>query len=319
MIRILTLLTLVGVLSVGFAQQLPQYSQYNFNYYIQNPAIGGLDRPVEAQLGYRTQWVGFEGEPPRTTFVSVHGPVKFNDNRNVHHRAKPHHGLGAYVFQDKAGLLTYKGLNLSYSYHMNLTRKHKLSFGTFVGFKQYTLDASQVVFTQSPDYDPKLEGKQENALLPDASVGIWYYSDKLFVGLSSHQILRSSIDLSQNSVKGDFANLDYHYLLNAGRLFKINKWVKIIPSLLVKAVSPAPIQVDLTYKMLFDDKYSFFLSGRNFDALIAGVSARYEMLEIGYAFDLTTNALQQHSSGTHEIMLEVYLSPKKKVECPKFF
>lgn len=318
MMKILAYISLSIAMTCVFSQQLPQYSQYNFNYFIQNPAVGGAKKSAELQLGYRTQWVGFEDAPPQTSFVSVHAPIHFDPNVNVHHTMKPHHGIGAYVFRDQAGLMRFTGASLAYSYHMNLTRKDKLSVGAFVGFKQYFLDGSGIVFTHS-DIDPKVTGNTETQIVPDASIGIWYHSDKLFAGISANQILNNQIDISQASSTEDFGQLDFHYVANVGMKLAVNSWVDFMPSVLAKIVLPAPLQLDFTGRFLFDNTYSFFVSARNLDAAIVGVGYMYKIFEVGYAFDLTANSIQMNSAGTHEVMLTLYLNKKQQVECPKFF
>lgn len=315
--RLTTLIILTLVVYHGVAQQLPQYSQYNFNYFIQNPAVGGIDKPIEVQVGYRTQWAGFESEPPRTGYISIHGPINYEVDKNVHHKMKPHHGMGAFIYRDKAGLFSYTGVNLSYSYHINLTRKDKLSFGAFMGFKQLQLDGSSIVFTQSPT-DPKVAGVTETQLVPDASIGIWYHSDRIFAGFSAHQLLSNSIEFSQGSIAGSFGQLDFHYMANVGGIFPVGRGVKFIPSVLMKSVSPAPFQLDVSAKTLFNDTYWVMAAMRNADALIMGVGMFYKKFKVGYAFDLALNDMRSTNYGTHEVIFEVFLN-QKKVMCPSKF
>ena len=45
------------------AQQMPYYTQFRSNEYLQNPAISGTKRTIDARLNYRMQWVGYDGAP----------------------------------------------------------------------------------------------------------------------------------------------------------------------------------------------------------------------------------------------------------------
>jgi len=57
------------------AQQDPQYSQYQFNQMIINPAYAGTKDALSALIDIRKQWSGFDGSPSTQSF-SIHGPLK---------------------------------------------------------------------------------------------------------------------------------------------------------------------------------------------------------------------------------------------------
>jgi len=56
---------------MAFAQQDPLYAQYLFNPLLINPAYSGLNNNFNGTVGYRTQWMGLEGQP-QTMNVSLH-------------------------------------------------------------------------------------------------------------------------------------------------------------------------------------------------------------------------------------------------------
>ena len=58
------LLTLaLGITTVTFGQQMPQFSQYLRNQYMVNPGAAGMYDFVDVTLGGRMQWMGFENAP----------------------------------------------------------------------------------------------------------------------------------------------------------------------------------------------------------------------------------------------------------------
>ena len=59
----------------SFAQQDPQFSQYQFNQMVINPAYAGSRDALSAVVNVRQQWSGFDGAP-RTQAFSLHGPLK---------------------------------------------------------------------------------------------------------------------------------------------------------------------------------------------------------------------------------------------------
>lgn len=299
------------------AQQLAQYSQYNFNQYLLNPAVGGLSKHLEAQAGFRSQWAGFEGAPT-TMFVSIHAPLDYPIS-NSHIKEKPHKGVGGYIFRDEAGPSTWTGAYMSYAYHMALNPKFHLSLGAFVGAKHYVLDGSKIQFTHS-ETDPKVTGQRETAIVPDGNIGIWVHSDKVFGGISVNQIFQNKLDIEQVKPGQEFGKLDNHYFLTAGYIYKVNSQLKIIPSFLLKAVAPAPLQVDLSVKAFIDDTFWVGASLRNLDAFVIFGGVRYGNFEAGYAFDLTFNGIQKFSAGSHEIIVGLLLPRfEKDINCPSRF
>lgn len=298
-------------------QQVAQYSQYYLNYYLMNPAVGGVGKNLEAQLGFRSQWTGFEGAPT-TMYVSVHKPIKYPSS-NGHLKKHPYHGIGGYMFKDQAGASSYTGAYMSYAYHIRVTHKNTFSFGASLGAKQYSLDGSKIQFTESVN-DPKVTGANETSLLPDGNAGIWYHTDHFFGGIAMNQLMRNSIDISQIQANGSFGRLDNHYFMNIGYVYDVDKYTKLVPSLLVKAVSPAPLQVDVSLKAVFDKKYWLGGSVRNLDAVVLFGGFIYDKFEFGYSFDVTMNAIQKHSAGSHEIIVGLLLPQTQyPVECPSQF
>src|SRR6185295_19816497 len=61
----------------SFAQQDPQYSLYQFNQMVINPAYAGARDAIAVVADVRKQWVGFDGAPTTAAF-SVHSPVANN-------------------------------------------------------------------------------------------------------------------------------------------------------------------------------------------------------------------------------------------------
>ena len=309
---ILSLLLIVTTAS--FAQQMAQYSQYNFNHYLLNPAIGGLSKYLEAQVGARAQWVGFDGAP-NTVFASVHLPLDYPIG-NIHIKEKPHQGVGGYVFKDQAGAISWSGAYVSYSYHFKISKKSRLALGTFLGAKQYALDGSKVKFTQS-DFDPKITGGRETQFVPDGSIGLWYHNDKVFAGISINQIFNNKIDIAQIAAENNFGKMDNHFYMHLGYIYTIDKHLKLVPSMLLKAVSPAPLQADVSLKAVIDKQYWFGASLRNLDAFVIFAGFIHGNFEMGYAFDLTFNNMQKHSAGSHEIIVGLLLPRfENGVVCP---
>ena len=77
------------------------------------------------------------------------------------------------------------GAYLSYSYHVRLTRKLMASLGFFAGIIQYSIAGYDGGMTTATPNDPAVNSIR--SITPDASAGLWLYSDDFFTGISAHQ------------------------------------------------------------------------------------------------------------------------------------
>lgn len=298
---------IVGILFVlGFsslqAQQVPQYTQYLFNHFGINPAVAGSKDCIDARLGYRTQWVGFEGAP-RTAFANAHGQIK---SKKKHLKNK--HGIGVMVESDATGPTSRTNVYAAYAYHLPVTRKYMMSFGVFAGFQQYRVDAGAMTLTDFND--PAIQESSGAFIYPDVTPGIWLYSENQYIGLSARHILMNDIpNLGMES------NLVHHYSLIGGRKIELKNSsnnISIIPSFNLRFAPMAPLGLDLNVMADFNNRFMAGLSYRNVDAIAALVQVRFlEYFTLGYAFDFTTSRIRTASSNTHEVILGIYSCPSR--------
>ncbi len=301
---------ITGILSVisivVFAQQQAQYSMYMINNYTLNPAVGGTEDYTDVKMSYRTQWVGFgdNGGGTKDIYVSGHtsiGKVTYADESV---KPLPHHGVGGYVYNDITGPSAKTGVYGSYAYHLPLTSKLTASLGAFVGFQQYRLDASQLRF-YSDDVQPEtaINGNQSK-FLPDANLGVWLYHKNYYVGGSMFQLFNNGVNFEAVQNRVTDGKLNTHFFATAGYRVPINNNFTWVPSFVVKAVSPVPMQFDLNSKFRYQDLAWLGVSYRNKDAviLLAGVTL-LDHWDIAYSYDITTSNLRNYSAGSHEFMI----------------
>ena len=90
---------------------------------------------------------------------------------------------------------------------------------------------------------------------------------------------------------------------------------------MLRAVEGAPLSLDVNAHFLLRERIWFGALYRLGNAF--GVMAQYqvnEQLRVGYAFDLTTNALGAYNAGTHELMLGYDLRfSKGRTISPRWF
>lgn len=305
--RLLIILSSFIALS-AIGQQQEQYSMYMMNNYLVNPAEGGTEDFVDLKLSYRTQWVGLEGAP-RTFYLSGHTPVGKRVSENKELKQMAFHGVGGAIISDQIGphsIMTVKG---SYAYHLPVTNDLILSVGAFAGIKQYRTNQAELDPGDGVSYsaDPTLNNLK-TSLAPDMSLGIWGYAKKYYFGVSTFQILNNKVKTTTIDNPEDEGTLSMHHWVTGGYLFKVDSVWNLVPSIVFKYASPAPMTVDLNFKVNYDDKYWVGVSYRSQDAVLAMVGATFKgFVDVGYSYDFTTSNIKTTSSGSHEIFVGLRL------------
>lgn len=151
------------------AQQQPMYSQYMFNMMNINPAYAGSRGVTSMTALFRDQWVNMPGSP-KTASVSVDMAVK---QKKI--------GLGLQLYDDRLGVERTMGLNLAYAFRIQTSEKGTLSLGLQAGILNYRANYTELSTFQSND---PVFSQNVNGILPAAGAGIYYNSDKFYIGAS---------------------------------------------------------------------------------------------------------------------------------------
>jgi type IX secretion system PorP/SprF family membrane protein len=313
------------------AQQRPQYTQYILNQYILNPALSGIDNYTDIKISHRHQWVGI-ADAPVTTYLTIQGPIgKADDKTTVttlfpnkngenplgkqywedYKASPPHHGIGLQVINDQAGPFNNFSVFGTYAYHIPLSVKTNLSAGIGLGASDLTLNSNKLYWGGNPNdpadqIDPAVSGSGEIGKTHlDANAGLWLYSADYFVGFSAMQLLPQKIVFTDKSVTyAAQGKLVPHYFFTTGYRFMLNDDINVVPSIMVKDVSPVPIQVDLNVKAEYQDLVWVGASYRDIYgfAAMAGFNA-LNLFTFSYSYDYSSTKINTVSSGTHEIII----------------
>lgn len=306
--RLKIILVLCCLALLSKAQQRPQYSLYFQNNYVLNPAITGIEDFTDVKLSYRKQWLGINGAPV-TSYISAQGPLG--------DALKGHAGIGGLIVDDNTGPDSRISADASFAYHIPISNTIRMALGVSAGITQYTLNTSALTFTSTGETDPAIGRNRPTQDLPDLSLGIWLYSSQFYLGGSLDQIIPSQLNFGSGNANPN-ESLRMHGFITGGIRLPITEELNLVPSVLVKFVSPAPISYDINAKLLFKDYVWLGGSYRRTDGftIAAGINVN-SVLNISYAYDYTTSALQTVSSGSHEIILGFQLGNWAKVRCPK--
>jgi type IX secretion system PorP/SprF family membrane protein len=269
------------------AQQDPGYTQYVYNLSVVNPAYAGSKDVLSLGFLARKQWVGVTGAP--ATFTAfAHSPV----GKNV--------GLGVSVISDKIGPINETNIYGDFSYTIQTAEDAKLAFGLKVGFT--LLDINALSLTQLDPKDPLFnENINENNF--NMGFGMFYYNDKNYLGFSIPNLLKTRHFKRSNNVITEVSD-DMHVFITGGSIFNINRELKFKPSFMTKFAYQAPLSVDISANLLYQEKIEVGASYRWGDSVGCLLNFKVnDTMKIGYAYDYTTSNLSVFSSGTHEVML----------------
>ncbi|MDX6189433.1 type IX secretion system membrane protein PorP/SprF [Flavobacterium sp. Fl-318] len=298
---LLSLFTTVG----SRAQQDSQYTQYMYNTMTINSAYTGTRDMLSILALYRNQWVGLDGAPETLNF-SIHSPV----GDRV--------GLGFSIVSDKIFISDETNANGAFSYQIPVADGKTLSLGVNAGFNLLSVDFSRANTGALDPTDPNIQYNIENRFSPQIGVGAFYYTDKFYAGLSSPNLLETK---HYNSNINSTANERTHMYFITGYVFDLNYFLKLKPALLVKAVSGAPLSVDVSANFLFNEKLTLGAAYR-WDAAVSALAGFQisDKFMVGYAYDWETTELSRYNSGSHEIFIRFELfNLRKKILSPRFF
>lgn len=309
--KILVVLIAIGAVSLfpkkASAQYDYMFTQYMWNEIVINPAYTGTRDVISVVGMYRNQWVGMEGAPV-TRNISANAPIY-----------KQRIGLGVNYIKDEIGINSTDYFSLSYSYRIPFQNSN-LSFGLSTAFATLKEYYSRVT-TTDPN-DTQFQSDSPRANMPNFGFGVYYYTDKYYVGLSIPRLMKNQIELKDGfKVSNHFDYSYFHYFFTAGAIFPISEELKFQPSAMFKAVKAAPMELDLTAQMVIRDMFRVGLGWRSGDAISFLTTIHVTpQLRIGYSYDYTTSDLAKYSRGTHEICFGYDFSLRaKKIISPRIF
>jgi type IX secretion system PorP/SprF family membrane protein len=291
------------------AQQDPMYSQYHFNGLVINPAYAGTHDVLSATLLYRNQWVGLPGAPKTFTF-SADAPFRKNKV-----------GLGLSVISDKIGVSSKTGIFGVYAYKIPLAR-NTLSLGLQFGFNFFSSNYAGVEFTNQSNKTDNAFSANFSDGYPNFGLGAYYYNEKFYVGASLPQFVNQTF-LNKFFNKPEVYRYDQanHFFVTSGYVFRLSNDLSINPSVLMKYVNGAPIEMDLNATTWFYELLGVGMSYRSLDAINVFSEVKVTpQLFLGYAFEYSLTGIRSYNSGTHEIMLRYdfdFASPR--VITPRYF
>lgn len=290
------------------AQQDAQYTQYMYNTMTVNPAYAGSRGVFSITALHRSQWVGLDGAPTTQTL---------NFNTPVGRRV----GIGLSIINDNIGNGTNQDTYFDgvVSYTVPMSDTGKLSFGLKGGGHYLNID-----FTKLRNYNNQAVSNAgmniDRKFAPNFGAGVYYHTNSFYAGLSVPNFLRTEhFDTSSTSLAQE--QMTFYFI--TGYVFDLNPNLNFKPAALLKAVSGAPLQVDLSANFMLNNKFTLGAAYR-WDAAISGLVGFQitEQFMAGLAYDKETTELGNtaFNNGSFEVMLRYeFRTGHKNVITPRFF
>ncbi len=300
-----------GITLGQYFQNMPEYSA----------SLAGMNDFTDIRMGYRKQWIGFQGSPS-TTYFSAYGAIREKKNhylnntirtsrrsslQPVKNKIAKKYGVGGYIMNNTIGPFKQIKGAITYAFHVPVSRTHYLSFGLSPEISNSTINLegySVKEGTNDPKYDELLANGYRNTYF-DVNSGVSFYSDKYYISYGFIQPLKSHLSgykdnsLSQKSAK--------HNIL-AGYRFLFSGNLEIIPNTLVSIEPKLPLFYEVGVRARYRYNTWVGMAYRNDHTLaVMGGLTLNDILRIGLNYEYKTSDFVANHSGTVGIVLGIQL------------
>jgi len=296
---------------VGNAQQDAQYTQYMYNTLSINPAYAGSRGVLSITALYRAQWLGLDGAPTTQTL-------------NFHSPAGKRVGVGLSVINDEIGNGTRQEtfFDGSVSYTILLSKSRKLSFGIKAGGHLLNLDFSKLAgFTDEQGSGNLVDINKKFS--PNFGAGVYYHTDNFYLGFSIPNFLETEHFDGSGMSTSYLARERISYYLLSGYIFDLNANLRFKPTVLLKMVTGAPLQVDFSANFLVNSKLLLGAAYRldaSFSALAGFQITDRFLLGLAYDREITELGNTSFNDGSFEVFLRFELfNNTNRAVTPRFF
>ncbi len=290
------------------AQQIPISTLFVENPFLFNPAVAGTDKGFKLRMDNRFQWMGFE-DAPITNILSAYGPHK---KRNI--------GYGGNIGYDATGPTSRFLMNGAFATNFFVAQDIRISMGLGLGFIQSRADGTRFELDapgtpQVPD--PNAPREMMASFLPDASVGVYVYHHDWYGGISAQQLFNNNVKYAGEDSKRN--RLKTHFYGFGGYRFYVSDrdhWI-IEPAVLLKKVVAVPLQLDLTARVIYMQRFWGGLNFRNtfesFEDISLMLGYIHERrIHIAIAYDYTLAKIGRYNAGTIELVVGYNFTELKK-------
>jgi type IX secretion system PorP/SprF family membrane protein len=279
------------------SQQTTNYIQYIFGKAIVNPGASGtnINQKYYYTFGANRQWIDFD-KAPKATFVNfsftIRPPRSYSYWQNI----------GFLVERDQSGIMSNNGVYASYTIHLLLRKNLITSFGIYAGARQFFLSQSAI----DPN-DPIARSDQFKTLVyPDLIPGLRLSNKRFFFDLSARQVSITKQEDFKGRGFGGPTRLNPTLFAAYGRVFPINDYMIMLPSVGVNMAILGVPSFNATLMFYYSNRFGFGAAMRNGSFLSAIFQFRIlENLSVGTSYSYSINKVGFAGRNSYEIMVGV--------------
>lgn len=270
-IYLLIIIQISLVSSTLKAQQDPNFTLYNFNLNIINPAAAGIQDDTELNLIYRNQWIGIPDAPRTASLVYSRG---IGDKL----------GVAFTLMSDRIFILNETDIAIDFSYPIQFSEETYLYFGMKFGGGFTNIDLSRAY---NMGNDP-LFTQNQSFFNPHIGAGFLLENKKYYISLSVPNFLNGNrYEKVGNAPRAAINNA--HIYIGGAYNFELNNDIIISPRFMLRDVEGAPASYDIGASLDYQEKYTFGMNYR-----ISEMYSIYSLiqfipnLKFGISYDITT-------------------------------
>ena len=225
---------------VGFfamqGQQEPNFTMYNFNLNVINPAYVSVKEHAEASISYRSQWNGVPNAP-NTSVLSYVSPI--TDDL----------GFGLSVVNDEVFIMNKTDASFDLSYGLRFSNDYYIHVGLKASASFVNLNLSEA---GAPDSDGKFY-ENESYVTPTFGAGVYLLHPKYYVSLSTPNA--SKVERYREEPGSPDIVINYlHVYFGAGYILEFSKNFTLTPAIMSRFVSGATPSYDMSVTADYMDR-----------------------------------------------------------------
>ena len=270
------------------AQEPAAFHQLFPAQHILNPASNGVRNSINGYLLYRSQWTGITGAP-QTQVLHVNAPLRAYKI-----------GIGFSAVNEQIGMRNATDISAAFSYNLKTGNTGKLSFGLKAGLKNYSFNTSKAKLSDASD--ALFNNQEASILFPDFGFGCYYFSKKIYAGVSLPSLFsyRFATSGALNSGIEKQASLYFH----SGYFYSVSQnWV-LKPEMQLFYNQASSVNAQVNANFIFKDKFTFGAGYQTskYISFITELNLKPYLI-IRYAYSYNFGWLMNVQTGTHEIRL----------------
>jgi type IX secretion system PorP/SprF family membrane protein len=294
----------------------------------QSPAMAGIQNNLSADIMYRQALNGY-GNQSGYVQAGLFYPIKKAKGENINNSsfalsnpekaeefynskvARRKQGVGLQLNSIQLGPLDRTEIKGFYAYHLPVSKKFNLSFGSALKFQQNSIGFNNLnVRDKANDelYQRLMDtnaGRQSNVQM---DLSLAYYSNTLYLSFVANSLFIQSF---QENEMATYMNDGLNFSLIAGYKWNLNSELSLLPN------------AEINYFATTGGQYKSSLRLRYKDLMYIGMGMHHQLKWAGlfglnipgnfflhYSYDYYTGFIQEFSNGVHEVSLSFLFNNK---------